>query len=174
MAGSSSSASVWCCDCGASGSRAQHRSSIAPNISRDTPSAHSSHAERSPLLPSTEQSYIIFIKTSSTRLLLFKLFSLCETRSYREHFTSQTGELWPSRMLPKGIALPNVIIKGLERRNFSIIIQNIITSNGVKEWSSPCRRRVSLLNLSPSNVCICAVRGRRRRGGDGVQCINLQ
>lgn len=83
-------------------------------------------------------------------------------------------ELWPSRVLPKGIVLPNVIIKGLERHNFSIIIQNIITSNGVKEWSSPCRRRVSLLNLSPSNVCICAVRGRRRRGGVGVQCINLQ
>lgn len=105
---------------------------------------------------------------------LFSLIYVWYFCTYKTLSHLSFQELWPSRVLPKGIVLPNVIIKGLERHNFSIIIQNIITSNGVKEWSSPCRRRVSLLNLSPSNVCICAVRGRRRRGGVGVQCINLQ
>lgn len=46
---------------------------------------------------------------------------------------------------------------GLLRFNLSIIIQNMIISNSVKEWSSHCRRKVSLLNLAPSNACIHVV-----------------
>lgn len=60
IAGRSSNASACCCVCAGSGSRAQHLSSRAPNMSKETPNAHSSHADRSlPLFPSKVTLYQI-------------------------------------------------------------------------------------------------------------------
>lgn len=92
---------------------------------------------------------------------LFKVFSCTLIISVPQNsliaksFLEVPGE----PVAPKGIALPNDVIKVPVDHNFSIIIQNIITSNGVKERSSQCRRQVSLLNLSPSNVCIARCAG---------------